>query len=817
MAVARRRHHERVAAGIGAVASAQLQVARGGPVCVKVLVAAGKARQAAIGHKDAACQLGKLGTQPVHALVKVVEQVAQEQIEVHARKLLAHHGRRRAVAHRATERRRVAVVDKALLKPNANLCEHVAHAVGVGICQKRARPYLARQTRQRIDLLGQGAGAHQQVGAHAVHFGLRHDLGRKAQKAELASEQVVEFLGRVLARGQLLKQAAEQCHIGQVLKRDAVQVEILHGVGQTVGGDAVAQAGDGHGRVHDQWRLGARLANVGHAQARQRGLGLGCVFRLLRGTQRGRALDHVGQLGIGHGIALGCQLGGLGTLRTLGGVHRHQLDQCHVVVFQHQLAQQVLKIAAVQLATQLLVHRAVLERQRRGVVIVEPGAQRVARNGHAVGDAIVTLAQVVLVAADDGFQTLARNSVLAQVAAGVLEHATQLARHTGLCVLQHDELVGLQALGRGVAHHVAAQAGGQNGLLNRRFVGAQQRLEQDIRRDRALAVERAAQHKAQAHQGVLGCGGHLDALVLAGHGRLRVQRIGRQRGRVLAGGNGSVHAAARGTRLRQIALVQKGQCAVHVQVAVERDVGVGGIVVSRVRVQELLVGERGNRTRVAAALVRIGGVGIERGVDGIVQHAHGIGQRALHLVEHHAVITQRALVQARGAAVAVALRQVQFVVPALLLKNGGLGIDGRVEHRVQVHVHQVVQILLVGGGNGVDGLVGVGHGVEERLHGALDQVDKRLLDGKLGRSAQHRVLKNMEHAGGIGRRRLKANGKGLVFVVARQVQQTSARGSVSQHVSVRVELGHGLAALDGKAVAGSAGHQQCSGCGARVG
>ena len=160
---------------------------------------------------------------------------------------------------------------------------------------------------------------------------------------------------------------------------------------------------------------------------------------------------------------------------------------------------------------------------------------------------------------------------------------------------------------------------------------------------------------------------------------------------------------------------------------------------ARVRVQELLVGERGNRARVAAALVRIGGVGIERGVDGVVQHAHGVGQRALHLVEHHAVITQRALAQARGAAALVldALRQVQLVMPALLLKNGGLGVDGRVEHRVQVHVHQVVQILLVGGGNGVDSLVGVGHGVEERLHGALDQVDKRLLDGKLGRSAQH--------------------------------------------------------------------------------
>ena len=372
--------------------------------------------------------------------------------------------------------------------------------------------------------------------------------------------------------------------------------------------------------------------------------------------------------------------------------------------------------------------------------------------------------------------------MLTQVAAGVLEHATQLARHAGLRVLQHDELVGLQAFGRGVAHHVAAQAGGQNGLLNRRFVGAQQCLKQDVRRDRALAIERTAQHQAQAHQGVLGRGGHLDALVLAGHGCLHAQWIGCQRGRVLAGGNGGVHAAARSARLRQIALVQKRQRAVHIQVAVERYIRVGRIVVARVRVQELLVGERGNRARVATALVRIGGVGIERGVDGIVQHAHGVGQRALHLVEHHAVIAQRALAQARGAVAALALgalRQVQLVVPAFLFKNGGLGIDGRVEHRVQVHVHQVVQVLLVGGGNGVDGLVGVGHGVEERLHGALDQIDEWLLDGELGRSAQHRVLKNMEHAGGIGRRRLKANGKGLVFVVACQVQQASARGGVA--------------------------------------
>ena len=75
MAVTRRRHHERIAAGKGTVARvrAKPQATRGIPVCVKVLVAAGKARHAAIGHKDAVCQRGKLGAQAVQALVKVLE------------------------------------------------------------------------------------------------------------------------------------------------------------------------------------------------------------------------------------------------------------------------------------------------------------------------------------------------------------------------------------------------------------------------------------------------------------------------------------------------------------------------------------------------------------------------------------------------------------------------------------------------------------------------------------------------------------------------------------------------------------------------
>ena len=182
------------------------------------------------------------------------------------------------------------------------------------------------------------------------------------------------------------------------------------------------------------------------------------------------------------------------------------------------------------------------------------------------------------------------------------------------------------------------------------------------------------------------------------------------------------------------------------------------------RVEEVLVGELRDGARVAARLAGVGGGGEQGAIDGVVEDAHRIRQRPLHLVEHHAVVAQDALLERRP------LGHIELVVPTLLLEDGTLSVDRGVEHGVHVDVHEVQQILLIGRCHGVDRLVRVRHGVEERLHGALDEVHEGLLDGEFGRPAQDRVLENVEHAGVVGGRGLEADGERLVLVLAGEVE-----------------------------------------------
>ena len=211
------------------------------------------------------------------------------------------------------------------------------------------------------------------------------------------------------------------------------------------------------------------------------------------------------------------------------------------------------------------------------------------------------------------------------------------------------------------------------------------------------------------------------------------------------------------------------------------------------RVEELLVGELRDGARVAARFAGVGRVGEQRAVDRVVEDAHRIGERAFHLVENHAVVAQGARRERR------ALGDVELVVPALLLENRPLGIDGGVEHRVHVDVHEVEQVLLVGGRDGIDGFVGISHGVQERLHGALDEVHERLLHREFCRAAQHRVLEDVKDARVVGGRRFERDGERLVLVFACEIEQSGAGGAVVQHVGVGIELGQSLFAGDGEA------------------
>ncbi len=76
------------------------------------------------------------------------------------------------------------------------------------------------------------------------------------------------------------------------------------------------------------------------------------------------------------------------------------------------------------------------------------------------------------------------------------------------------------------------------------------------------------------------------------------------------------------------------------------------------------------------------------------QHGFRGGKRALHLVVHHPFVRQGI----------VRFRRLQG--PAFLLENGSG--NARKKYGVQIHVHKIVEILKVGAGHRITGLVRVG-------------------------------------------------------------------------------------------------------------
>ena len=209
-------------------------------------------------------------------------------------------------------------------------------------------------------------------------------------------------------------------------------------------------------------------------------------------------------------------------------------------------------------------------------------------------------------------------------------------------------------------------------------------------------------------------------------------------------------------------------------------------------VQKRLVGQIWNGIGHAARLEPVGGVGEQRLRNRVVQNRIGIGQRPLHLVEDHAVAGQLA----RGAP----LLARKLEMPPLLLENSALLVNRRVKHRVEVHVHEVLEVLLVGRGDRVHGFVGKRHRVQEGLHRALQQIDERLLDGELARAAQNRVLEDVENAGVVRGGGFEGDGKRLVRIVVFQIQQSGAAYGMPHHVSLPVDLAQLRCRLKGETV-----------------
>ena len=172
----------------------------------------------------------------------------------------------------------------------------------------------------------------------------------------------------------------------------------------------------------------------------------------------------------------------------------------------------------------------------------------------------------------------------------------------------------------------------------------------------------------------------------------------------------------------------------------------------------------------------------------MVEDIVGIGEGSLHLVQDDTVIRERGVFRGK------------LQVPAFLLEDARTRIDGRMQHGVEIDVHEVLEVLLVRGGHGIDRLVRECHCVQKRLHRRLEEVDERLLYGELLRAIEDGVLEDMEDAGRILWRRLEADREGLVRIVGCKPEQACSCCLMLHHIGAAGELRDGLGRDDLKSM-----------------
>ena len=232
--------------------------------------------------------------------------------------------------------------------------------------------------------------------------------------------------------------------------------------------------------------------------------------------------------------------------------------------------------------------------------------------------------------------------------------------------------------------------------------------------------------------------------------------------------------------LGQVVLIQPCQLIGHIHLAVQGDAAVVGAVMAAVHPLVFLIGQSGDGRRVAAGHKAVSGIREHRPLQGVLQLSIRGGQRTLHLVVDH-----------------TADRAVCIPVPALLLEHRRVHHSQRAEHRVQVNVHQVAEIGLVGGSKGVDRLIREGHRIEEGSHAAFEQLHEGGADRVFFAARQHGVLQNVEHAGVIGGEGAEADAKGLVDVLVLHQQHGCAADVMGEQGQSTVLLGAVLGAQDG--------------------
>ena len=414
-------------------------------------------------------------------------------------------------------------------------------------------------------------------------------------------------------------------------------------------------------------------------------------------------------------------------------------------VFQEVLSDQRFKISLVHLLSQGSEGLSELEVDKGSRVVVQPCVQGAQSVDQSLGiEAVIGLPVLELKAVDAGKKRALVQSLVGDLSQRLLDGRDKLFFLFGIRILGRHRVAGLPdaEFQKGVNFF-------SDSLVSERFF------------DRGAF--RVAEHvvddlEGQVQLGIQSVGRQGDIpgqvaaplqFLLGLHGVVLESLGGLVEGRLKA----DLRVDFQPVKMRQIGLVQIGQPLLHIHVAVQVNVAVGRMIISSVKIQIGLISQIRNIDRVAAGLHGISCVRIERTVNTARQNIVRRRESPLHLVVDHAVHRDGAV------------RILCLVVPAFLAEYILLFIDIGIEYCVQIHVHQILEIRVVAACNRIDRLVRIGHGVEKSVQGSLYKFNKGVLDREIPRSAQHGVLNDMRHAGGIFRGRSKCDVEDFVVIL----------------------------------------------------
>ena len=138
------------------------------------------------------------------------------------------------------------------------------------------------------------------------------------------------------------------------------------------------------------------------------------------------------------------------------------------------------------------------------------------------------------------------------------------------------------------------------------------------------------------------------------------------------------------------------------------------MIIFAVKIQIVLISQFRYLHRVTAGLHPIRSVWEQCILDVPVQNTVRIGVHTFHLVKHYAIVLKRCLFR------------LQLIVPAFLLKNFLFFIYIRIKNSIQIHMHQILEILIIAACHRVYGFVRIGHGIQKGIERAFGQFNKRI-------------------------------------------------------------------------------------------